>query len=151
MDASGLAALLDAVAADPWRSFEELREGPWGDPRLALVGRVGAFRGFGGLFPVPPRVETRQGVLFARAGGGWWRLHADCFGAVFHPEDPSSPDARPHPAGAEPAVGETGAVRHRGLIAKFPELAGPTSFASDGVTLAVTIATSHAVYLVARR
>ena len=146
-----LSAVLDGAAADPWRSLEESREGPWGEPRLALVGRVGSFRGFGGLFPVPPRVEARPGALYARAAGGCWRLFADCYGAVFHPEHASPADAHSHPTGEESAVDETGAVRHRGLHATFLECAGSTSCASDGVTFAVTIATSHAVYLVARR
>lgn len=146
-----LPAVLAGVADDPWRSLEELRDGPWGEPRLALVGRVGAFRGFGGIFPVPPRVEARQGALFARAGGGCWRLYADCYGAVFHPADASLADEGPRRNREESAVDDAGAVRHRGLTARFSELAGPTSFASDGVTLAVTVATSHAVFLVARK
>jgi hypothetical protein len=146
-----LPAVLDGAEADPWRSLEELREGPWGEPRLALVGSVGGFRGFGGLFPVPPRLEARQGALFARAGGGCWRLFADCHGAVFLPQDAPDPDALAPPPGTDASVGEAGEVRHRGLTATFQELAGPTSWATDGATLAVSIATSHAVYLVARR
>jgi hypothetical protein len=146
-----LAAALDGAAADPWRTLEELREGPWGEPRIALVARVGAFSGFGGLFPVPPHVEARQGALYARSGGGVWRLFADCYGAVFHAENLPPEEERLPPAEEESAVDDAGAVRHCGLTAAFAELAGATSFASDGVTLAVTIATSHAVYLVARR
>lgn len=194
-----LTAALDGATVDPWRSLEEQREGPWGEPRLALVGHLGAFRGFGGQFPLPPRVEARQGSLFACCGHGCWRLFADRYGAVLHREDTPPPAAQPvlvqphgqlhkipgarafrpqagvaattaalpgnpvqgqgtaellsqqYPAMEESAVDTAGAVRHRGLSATFQELAGPTSFASDGVTLAVAIATSHMVYLVARR
>jgi len=146
-----LAGLLEAAAADPWRSLEEAREGPWGEPRLALVGRVGAFSGFGGQFPAPPLVETRGGAVHARCGGRWWRLCADCYGAVLLRRD-AAPAGAPAAAGREASsVDASGAVRHRGLDAAFQELGGATSCASDGVTLAATIATSHAIYLVARR
>ncbi len=148
---AAMAALLDGASGDPWRTLDELREGPWGEPRLALVGRVGAFSGFGGHFRVPPRVEVLQDALFARVGSERWRLFADCYGAVFHKVDAAAAAQTPRPAPAESAVDESGAVRHRGLTDAFPELAGATSFASDGVTLAVTIPTSHAVYLVVRR
>ena len=151
VDADALPRLLAGVAADPWRSLEESREGPWGDPRLALVGRLGAFRGFGGLFPVPPGVTERQGALLAWSGGGCWRIFADCYGAVFHRVEPPPGGNQPHPSGENSTVDVSGTVRHRGLTAVFPELAAPTTFASDGVTLAVTLASSHAVYLVARR
>jgi hypothetical protein len=143
--------LLDGVAVDPWRPLEELREGPWGEPRLALVGRSGAFRGFGGLFPAPPRVLARQGVLYALADGECWRLFADCYGAVFQRVALPPAETQPRADRSEATVDESGTAHHRDLAATFEELAGPTSFASDGTTLAVTVATSHAVYLVARR
>jgi hypothetical protein len=151
---AALASLLEGVAADPWRSLEEVREGPWGEPRLALVGRVGAFSGFGGQFPLPPLVEARQGALYARSDGRWWRLFADCYGAAFHRVEAPAPPSREAELRQDEGpsvVAAAGLVRHRRLTATFAELTGVTSFASDGVTLAVTIATSHAVYLVARR
>lgn len=150
VDAATLPALLDGAAADPWRTLEELHEGPWGEPRLALVARVGSFRGFGGFFPVPPRVEAHAHALYARAGAGCWRLFADCYGSAFLPA--ALPPAVPRPQDATVfAVDTAGTVRHRGLSESFPQLAAPTSAASDGVTLAVTTATSHAAFLVARR
>jgi hypothetical protein len=149
-----LASLIETAAGDPWRSLEEVREGPWGEPRLALVGRVGAFSGFGGQFPLPPLVEARGGALYARSDGRWWRLFADCYGAVFIRTEapaPSSREVDPRQDDGPSVVGAAGLVRHRRLAATFAELTGVTSFASDGVTLAVTIATSHAVSLVALR
>ena len=100
---------------------EELREGPWGEPRLALVGRVGAFRGFGG--PVPGAAARRgrggralrpgrrrvlaalRGLLRRRASSGATRRRRT---------------RRPHPDRDGVDGRRSGAVRHRGLTADVP-------------------------------
>jgi hypothetical protein len=46
-------------------------------------------------------------------------------------------------------VDRAGKVSFRGSAAVFPELAEPTTFASDGLTAAVTVRRSHAVTLLA--
>ena len=82
----------------------------------------------------------------------WWRLFADCYGAVLQQVAPPPTGAVHRRPGRLPRSTPAGAVRHRGADRRVsPNSTGSTSFASDGVTLAVTIATSHAVYLVARR
>jgi hypothetical protein len=138
------AALEAAVQmADRWQ-FD-----PWADPdgkaNLTIVARAGAFRGFGGRFIRPPRVWSSTGQLFASDGEGTWQLIADRFGCVFMRHD-----VRPLTESSKATVRSDGCVVFPDQRAMFAELASATSFAFDGVTLAVTIPTSHAVYLVAK-
>ena len=69
------AAFLEKVIASPWI------EKPAGN-RENL--RAGSFRGFGGLFIVPPLVTAVNDQLFVRSGDDVWLLTADSFGATFH-------------------------------------------------------------------
>jgi hypothetical protein len=132
-----------AEMADRWRSD------PWAEPggraSLSIVAIVGAFRGFGGRFIRPPKVWSNAGQLFANDGEGTWQLIADRFGCVFIRHD-----VQPQTEPSNFTVKSDGLVVLPDQRAMFAELAAATSFAFDGVTLAVTIPTSHAVYLIAK-
>jgi hypothetical protein len=120
-----------------------------GRERLAVVGRVGAFRGFGGGFLVPPRVlGVEDGVFAVEGGTGVWWLHADRFGATLRR---GAPEAAGGGSGAL-RIGPDGAVTVEGvaeLTLAVPALAGATSAVSSADTLAATTAGSHSVVLVA--
>jgi hypothetical protein len=121
---------------------------PGAPRRLQLVRRVGAFRGFGGLFMAPPMVICPSGQFVVSDGTGHWLLCADRFGATFHRSAAplNGPAAMSEPFYRLDTRGKVTRGRHS---ATFPELAGSQSSAADGATLAVTTPLSHAVYLVA--
>ena len=78
-------AIAQRLAIDPWFDPAAGRAAVAGDrPRLAVVGRVGAFRGFGGLFVDPPQVASSSEHLYVRSGDDCWLLFADSFGATLH-------------------------------------------------------------------
>ena len=129
--------------ADRWQSDPWAQAG--GHENLSIVARAGAFRGFGGRFIRPPKVWSTAGQLFANDGEGTWQLIADRFGCVFIRQD-SPPRNEP----SNVTVKSDGSVNFPDQRTIFAELASATSFAFDGVTLAVTIPTSHAVHLVAK-
>jgi hypothetical protein len=142
-------ALAEAALQAPVEMVDCWQSDPWADPggetALSIVARAGAFRGFGGRFIRPPKVWSSAGQLFANDGEGTWQLIADRFGCVFMRHD-----ASPRHEGSNATVKSDGSVVFPDQRATFAELASATSFAFDGVTLAVTIPTSHAVYLVAK-
>lgn len=73
------AMLRARLAADPWYAPSLPAAG------LRVVGRVGGFRGFGGLFVAPP-VAARGGDdrFLIQSGDDTWVLFADAGGATFH-------------------------------------------------------------------
>lgn len=135
---------LPALAADPW--FD-----PAG-PRPVAPVRVGAFRGFGGSFVRPPRLEPvadpTTGAVIATDGEERWLVLADAFGWTVVRAGP----------GAEAGSGEgAGAGREGGATTGPPAGAGtaippgataveePTSWLAVPGALAVTSALTHAV------
>lgn len=138
----GAAAALRALKDDPWAP-------PDGDEgrMIKVAHRVGGFRGFGGPFLSPPVLTYASGVIFARQGEGVWRLHADRFGAALTREDagPWKPDAAPEGF----SLGADGRMGCGGRWTRLSELAGPSSWASDGRCLAATLPRSHFVYVAA--
>ena len=140
--------LRDTIAAlkgDRW-----FRIGGAAAPSVALlpVGRAGAFTGFGGPFPRPPRVLCSEGSLVAATGDTRWRVVADGYGVWFHRVTATA--AKPAPPPADVSVDAHGTVRWGRLTCPAPHLTDPTAIACDGETLAVTIPTSHHVFLFAR-
>lgn len=116
---------------------------------LSPVGHAGAFTGFGGPFPRPPSVGCVGGRLVASVGNAsHWQMVADAYGVWFRRVEDigSKPEALPE----EVAVDAKGTVRWGKATFKAPHLAGHTGVACDGETLAVTIPTSHHVFLFAR-
>lgn len=138
-----IASVLEALQANRWFNPNS----PSSTVYLKLVGRVGAFRGFGGLFLTPPAVCVLNGQLFARSGEETWLLMADAFGATFHRAEKVAAATAVTPAPFK--LERSGKVSLNGQAQVIPELAAYTSAASDGQTLAVTTSLSHAVFLVA--
>jgi hypothetical protein len=112
------------------------------------VGRVGAFRGFGGTFIRPPQVTCPGGQFVASDGEQHWLLHADRFGATLH-RMAVLPTAPPVMAAPLFKVGLSGKISRGAHSAVFPELMVSHSSAANTHTLAVTTPLSHAVYLIA--
>jgi hypothetical protein len=79
---------------------------------------------------------------------------ADAFGTLFQRVGDAAPGKKRSKKSASPSTEATidlqGKVRWGNWNAHFAQLANPTSFACDGVTLGVTISTSHHVYLISR-
>ena len=113
-------------------------------PMLKITARVGAFRGFGGLFRRPPTVSAVGGRLFATDGTDTWLLSADVFGATFHRVE--APQATS--GGGAIILERDGTVRHGQECRAMPVLAGAHSWAATDHTLAVTISSSHQLFLV---
>ncbi len=131
---------------DPWRSpqtaGQEVR------PNLALAGRVGAFRGFGGLFLSPPGITAYQDNLYVWDSESCWILYADRFGTTFrrHAAGPPSLSAQ----GKGPfTLKVDGTVESGDMRRSFPVLGGFSKWACSSSTLAVTLPHSHRIYLVA--
>lgn len=148
--------LIDRLAADPWASVDEPSDGA---PKLVLARRVGAFRGFGGPFLTPPRVVASGLTLHATADGEEWSLMADRYGSVLvrpaarvgtdHGGHGHTNRSQPQADPGSHSVDDDGTVRFGSLHATFPDLAGPTSWAVAGATMAVTTSLSHTIALVA--
>lgn len=135
-------AVRDRLAADRW--FNPSRPQVAG---LRTAARVGAFRGFGGLFKAPPRVRMLAGGLCVLSGEERWHLRADCFGATFHRLDPGEPpEEAPPPVGL--VVDGTGVTWRKSRVPVTPQGA-LTSAAATADTLALTFDLSHQVILVA--
>ncbi len=116
----------DAHLSDPWYGF---------NVPGALDRRIGAFRGFGGLFLSPPRVLRSGSHILVRSGDEAWILLADAFGATLHRATPGEmADAvpvslPPHDFGRLPS-GHTS-----------------TSAVILGTTYAVTSGQSHSIWV----
>lgn len=135
--------LLGRLKADPW-----LNPGAAAQPvRLLVVRRVGAFRGFGGVFATPPTVSYVDGQWFASDGTGCWQLHADRFGAALT-RIAERPQAGPSESALRLAGGQV--VDGSATPLDLAELAEPTSWCAAGDTLAATTRRTHSVLFVAR-
>ena len=117
-------------------------------PGLSPVGHAGAFTGFGGAFSRPPTVWCHGGRLVVSAGSAHWQMVADAYGVWFRRMEEAK--RKPDPLPAEVGVDARGTVRWGRSACKAPHLGGHTGLACDGETLAVTIPTSHHVFLFAR-
>ena len=145
---------LNAVGAAPDRGWAEIEAdllaSEWFDPALRAkpsasanasslrtVATVGAFRGFGGVFGVPPRMTHAAGNFHVSSGDECWILTADLYGATFHRVAPN--EARlPRPLETPPSG------------VRLPDGPGVvTSVASSATTLAVTRSLTHHVILIA--
>ena len=130
-----------------------LRADPWHDParpqsETRVVARVGAFRGFGGLFPVPPSVAGGGECFLVESDGDAWILFADACGATFHRA--GEEDLRAAAAGGGRAPGWRGhRIEVGGQAIDLPVRGEVTSAALAASTLALTTSHSHSVLLVA--
>ena len=130
------------LCADPWHDPAR----PWSGARV--VARVGAFRGFGGLFPVPPSVAGGGECFLVESDGDAWILFADACGATFHRA--GEEDLRAAAAGGARAAGWRGhRIEVGGQAIDLPVRGEVTSAALAASTLALTTSHSHSVLLVA--
>lgn len=111
---------------------------------LQLVAQVGGFTGFGGEFALPPQVVLWNGSLYVSDGNATegeksWRIFADRFGATL---------VRASLPAQQPKTSLDNTTLHQ-ILASLPEAKNLQSWASDGRTLAVTVSTSHHVFLFA--
>ena len=147
-DAAALRAALDRLAANPWITPSEALSGA-GDPkRLRLVRRAGAFRGFGGPFLRPPVAAYADGQWLASDGETTFGLIADVFGEHFYRLDQPAPAVTR--ALKTVSISAAGDLRWGSTATRWEPLTACTSLATDEVTLAVTVPTSHHVFLLAR-
>lgn len=142
-----VSAALAQLTAQPWYRPDQ----PNGSKALRVVARVGAFRGFGGMFVAPPAITCVEGQFIARDGERAWLLCADAFGATLHPH----PEAQSTTTTTNPRTTSDFKLI-KGVISKsgyanltVPELETITGMTTDGMTLAVTTPYSHAITLVA--
>ncbi|MCI0486287.1 MAG: hypothetical protein L0229_06770 [Blastocatellia bacterium] len=146
--AAPIDVILDRMARDPWQHPATVDHGMGRKKVLKIVSRAGAFRGFGGLFPAPPRVAVRGGEFLVFDNETWWTLTADLFGSTLHRVGPKIPGLKNE---INPAfkIDSSGRVLKESEGARFPALSKSSSSASNETTLAVTVPLSHSVYLVA--
>jgi hypothetical protein len=139
-------SLIAALIADPW--LDPAAPEPPAKPALRIVARVGAFRGFGGLFMAPPSVTGPGGQFVVSDGDDHWLLFADRFGASFQ-RAATPPTGKPKMSQPYFQLSLAGELSKGILRATFPELERSQSSAANATTLAVTTPLSHAVTLVA--
>ena len=148
--AASLLGLKEPAAAAP--AVARLRSDPWAraagglKASLRVVHRVGGFRGFAGPFLTPPSLRSGPDALFASDGQGWWRLHADSYGATLLPDtEPAAAGSGASPLSFEPG----GRVSRDGRWTRLAELDGCRSWAAVGSTLAAASPRSHFILVVA--
>lgn len=144
----------------PDRSVEaallRLREDPWFNPvlptptaSLRVTATVGAFRGFGGLFPQPPLLSAQGEHLYVRSGEHCWQLLADAFGQHLARVPPSSFEAGGRGQPLPPDLKLKGErIEQAGQVLDFAGLGGISSLAVTGATLALCFGASHGIRLV---
>ena len=142
-------AVRRGLSADPW--YDPARAADQPSPgRLRPVGRVGAFRGFGGSFREPPRVATVEGRFVVTSGGEEWVMTTDVFGATFHRTTPTGTGGAAQPAPPVSGVSVEDSTVFRGSERLRVEGAGVvTSVAVLPHTLALTFSHTHRIALVA--
>lgn len=147
MPTSAVAQLSDILAqmtANPWANGTAS-----GKLKLELVATVGAFIGFGGVFLRPPMVSHCEGRIVCSDGVASWQLLADACGSWFRPLGHAA-NYKTVSAPQQPQIDKQGTVRWGELSLRIPHLAAASSQACDGATLAVTIPTSHHVFLLGK-
>lgn len=140
--------VVERMKRDPWFDPATAGQNKQGEMQLRVVRRAGAFRGFGGLFPLPPVVAASDNEFIVLDTESNWLLTADVFGATFHRLGPDV-------SGLKSKTTHDFSINRQGMASKgkyittFPELADCTSFAANATTLAVTVPLSHSVCLIA--
>jgi hypothetical protein len=148
------------ASVEPWSTTRaRLARDPWFDPATPngdsttprVVGRAGAFRGFGGLFVEPPSVAMADEQLFVRSGRDCWVMKADAFGATFHRATSDEFDRARAATGFPDGVSLRGTtLSARGASADLASVVGEVSSAcANRSTLALTSPHTHAIVLVA--
>ncbi len=140
---------LDRLDTDCWLAAVN-RQTASASRSLRIVRVTGGFRGFGGPCLRPPTVTSNEGSLFVTDGGETWQLLVDAFGTLWHRVPRASYKSKT-PDVSKVTIDSGGRVAWDGKYQDFAELADASSFAFNGQTLAVTLPTSHHVFLVAQQ
>ncbi len=142
-------AALQIPAPQSWAEWRDaLNASRWPGSLVEATGvlaKVGAFRGFGGVFLEPPTLATCDGDLIARSGGDAWTICADLFGATLHRTQDHG-----EPAGVtceEPVLILGDFVFLPSQAVELGAAAPVTSAVQQGNILAITTNNSHAVWL----
>jgi hypothetical protein len=146
--AADLAGVIDRLAENPWISPTYALANAADPRRLRIALRAGAFRGFGGTFLRPPSVAFEHDHFLVSDGESTWMLLADLHGSTLQRID--NPPHKQNWTAAAIQADPDGTLRWGDATARFEELAGFSSHASDDKTLAITLPTSHHVFLLAR-
>lgn len=142
--------LVQQLETDPW--FNPAGPPPLKGARrsLAVVGRLGAFRGYGGLFVEPPVVASTSEHLYVRSGDDCWLLFADAFGSTLHRATTEEfAAARQHPFTPDDLHLTGSKLIWRGRDFDLPAKAEVASFAATATTAAITSPVSFAITLIA--
>ena len=147
----GWPEVLDRLAHDPWFDPSAAPDGRQDSrPNMRLVGAIGAFRGYGGLFCEPPSVLATDGHILVASGGECWMLFADAFGATFHRagiDEFTTAWGRKDPSPGIRISGQTIARGEESMDLEF--LGAISSAAATRHTLALTSPLTHAITLIA--
>lgn len=134
-----------------WRSYAWVEsEEVCARSNIQQVSACGAFSGFGGPFPYPPRVFTHDQQLFASDGQQVWHVLADRFGQSFHRLGLSASYNSPPINRHQPQIDADGRIQWENETIQLPELSNSTSQAFFSQTLAVTLPNSFHIFLLAR-
>ena len=134
----------------------KLRNDPWFDPRkrnasksgeIAMVARIGGFRGFDGPFAQPPKLALTDGTILMRDGDTDWMLFADAYGATWK-RVRGMVAIENKTDGGRLRIDSTGTVVGSKQTKRFAMLAGNSGFVSTATGMAVTMPYSHYVFLV---
>lgn len=125
---------------DVWISPQEATISSTRSSGLKLAAQVGDFRGFGGTFQSLLRVTTKDGAFLVSDKTQTWRIFADVFGATLV-------SARGESV-IESNYFATVPQWNR-VLEIFPEAQRALAVAADETTIAVTVPTSHRVWLFA--
>lgn len=136
---------LDTLSANRWMTASAAAAN---STRIRMTGQVGRFRGFGGAFIRPPIVKAQGSNLLATDGQLVFTLIADAYGTILRRVDAAT--FVPEKLNAPFKLSLEGDLIWDDVTVKLPELAGWSSAAFDGQTLAVSLPTSHHLFLVAR-
>ena len=151
-----LAVLAVGGAGDvSWAQLRERMQGnPWCDPgqsevspQLRVAAKVGGFRGFGGLFPEPPKVAASEGQFLVRSRDQVWAVAADHFGATFHRATVEEFEAAPRTGPPKGIHIERDRISHGRAFVPLEAYGALTSDAATEHTLALTADCTHAVIL----
>ena len=142
-------SVFDKITEDPWITPADALTGAHDPHRLGIKRTAGAFRGFGGPFLRPPCVATVDGNMLVFDGERAWVVYADIFGVYFHRVQTKPPKATCDTEGV--ILSSPGRITWGEASNAFYEFfTGASSAACDGKTLALTIPTSHQIFLLAR-
>lgn len=158
----GTGSLGVEVTADLSEVVEQLLRDPWADPASfasrtsksdgpSIRMRVGAFRGFGGIFHTPPTVVLVDGLFLVGDDESTWVLSVDHFGATFTRAGACEASEEMDEPDPTLTLLKNGTVQSGGRSRRYDTLADASSWAFDGDTLVATVPFSHAVYVLSAR